>query len=92
MTTRVTCPIDVCDWAFETGEFDPDASPGAFLGCGSVEAFAARASMLEARTLEHALRSHIETHTLEDWFNCVQCLRQKLAARDAQIAAFGTAA
>jgi hypothetical protein len=95
--TRILCPISACDWHHD----DPNPDPGlgmrqfvmpdaATLAECEGDYAAAVGSATRRRDIEQLdaiIRTHVETHSAEEWMREIKQLRGELTAAQSELAA-----
>lgn len=79
MTTITLCPVLDCPWSIDTTP--PDIGDGALAGMFGWGVMAATHRHTVAIDNERKIEAHLKSHTVIEWVNTINALREALAAQ-----------
>lgn len=78
---RIHCPIDVCPWSHDVLSLD-HVTEGTLASVFGVGVMMATAHAQREQAVERALETHLKSHSILDWVQCIQRLKLTIAAQD----------
>ncbi len=65
MRDRHMCPL--CDWYLDTGDPEPTPPASVAFGVKTLEEATYLIALEHLKSIDNAIRAHLETHSLEEW-------------------------